>query len=299
MRNTLPNQTKKLHNKPHIIFVFGKSGAGLSTTCQALEEIGYYRIDNLPFEIFYEQLEKLLLYNRPLCVCLYHQSIGWTQNNFQKLQKLILEKTPGKYKVLFVTCEENVLLKRFSHLRRKPPLLYSSAMSLKDFIQLETEKLKFFENISDFIIDTSHLQEKETKALIHKHFMEKLDDYLIVQIFSFSYKVGLPYSSDLVFDARFLKNPFYINELKTLTGLDSKVKKYICSDRDFLPFIQKLQDIALFYIEQSLSEKKGYLTISIGCTGGQHRSVCVAEQLYKNLQDQKHQILLKHLNLKT
>ena len=276
------------------VIVTGMSGAGKSTVLKFLEDINFFCVDNLPpalipkfAELCYEQggeIDKVAmgidirggkLFSDLFSVLSTLQGLGYD------------------YEILFLVASEKTLIKRYKESRRSHPL--SKKGSIAEGIAKERQMLQEVKNKATYIIETSHILTRELKEQINKIFLENQKfESLIITVCSFGFKYGIPVDSDLVFDVRFLPNPFYIQELKELTGNDAPVSDYVMSFEESNTFLYKLTDMIEFLIPQYIKEGKNQLIISIGCTGGKHRSVTLANALYEKLHEKNHNILLKH-----
>lgn len=276
------------------VIVTGMSGAGKSTVLKFLEDINFFCVDNLPpalipkfAELCYEQggeIDKVAmgidirggkLFSDLFSVLSTLQGLGYD------------------YEILFLDASEKTLIKRYKESRRSHPL--SKKGSIAEGIAKERQMLEEVKNKATYIIETSHILTRELKEQINKIFLENQKfESLIITVCSFGFKYGIPVDSDLVFDVRFLPNPFYIQELKELTGNDAPVSDYVMSFEESNTFLYKLTDMIEFLIPQYIKGGKNQLIISIGCTGGKHRSVTLANALYEKLHEKNHNILLKH-----
>ena len=276
------------------VIVTGMSGAGKSTVLRFLEDINFFCVDNLPpalipkfAELCYEQggeIDKVAmgidirggkLFSDLFSVLSTLQSLGYD------------------YEILFLDASEKILIKRYKESRRSHPL--SKGGSIAEGIAKERQMLEDVKKKATYIIETSHILTRELKEQINRIFLENQKfESLIITVCSFGFKYGIPVDSDLVFDVRFLPNPFYIQELKELTGNDAPVSDYVMSFEESNTFLYKLTDMIEFLIPQYIKEGKNQLIISIGCTGGKHRSVTLANALYEKLHEKNHNILLKH-----
>lgn len=276
------------------VIVTGMSGAGKSTVLRFLEDINFFCVDNLPpalipkfAELCYEQggeIDKVAmgidirggkLFSDLFSVLSTLQGLGYD------------------YEILFLDAAEKTLIKRYKESRRSHPL--SKGGSIAEGIAKERQMLEEVKKKATYIIETSHILTRELKEQINKIFLENQKfESLIITVCSFGFKYGIPVDSDLVFDVRFLPNPFYIQELKELTGNDAPVYDYVMSFEESNIFLNKLTDMLEFLIPQYIKEGKNQLIISIGCTGGKHRSVTLANALYKKLYEKNHNILLNH-----
>ena len=192
-------------------------------------------------------------------------------------------KTAGyDFEILFLDAEDSVLVKRYKETRRSHPLAMGGRVD--DGIRLEREKMRFLKNRADYIIDTSHLLTRELKQEIERIFVDNQEFCnMMISVLSFGFKYGIPADSDLVFDVRFLPNPYYVEGLRAKTGNDKEIQDYVLQFKEAHEFLDKLEDMLNFLIPNYIAEGKNQLVISIGCTGGKHRSVTLANQIYKRL----------------
>lgn len=263
------------------VIVTGMSGAGKSSVLKMLEDAGFFCVDNLPIKLV-KKFVKLIMQGNNDKVAL-----GLDIRSGQSLEELdkVLDdmKSVGyPYEILFLDCSPEVLVKRYKETRRIHPLSQSGRVDKG--IELEREKLDFLRKKADVIIDTSHLLIRELKAQIDKIYIEdKNFKNFMIMILSFGFKYGIPVDSDLVFDVRFLPNPFYVTELKTKTGMDAEVRKFVMDSELVGQFLDKLEDMLTFLIPHYISECKNQLVISIGCTGGKHRSVTLTNEIAERM----------------
>lgn len=281
------------------VIVTGMSGAGKITTLKILEDSGYYCVDNLPIEligtfadlIFAQTSEK----NRV--------AIGVDIRSGQNLEKIgeILTSMKDKgqeAEILFLDCGKDTLIKRFKETRRSHPM--SENKSVAHGIKVEQEKLQFLREQADYIIDTSNLLVRDLRVELEKIFVQsKGYKNLFVSILSFGFKHGIPTDCDLVFDVRFLPNPYYEPELKHKTGMEKEVQDFVLESEITQEFLKKLIDMMKFLIPNYIAEGKNQLVIGIGCTGGHHRSVTVARELYGalNVEDAQYGIKVSHRDI--
>lgn len=264
------------------VIVTGMSGAGKSTALKMLEDQGYFCADNLPIPLI-EKFAELSWtqqreYNKiALGVDVRGGEIQSIQAILERLTVLGID-----YEILFLDASDNVLLKRFKETRRSHPLARDGRIA--EGIRKEREAMEFLKEHADIILDTSTLLTRELRSEIEKIFVNNVTySNIYVTILSFGFKHGIPADSDLVFDVRFLPNPFYVDELKHKTGLDQEVQEFVMKYAEAHTFLKKLEDMVEFLLPNYVSEGKNQLVISIGCTGGHHRSVTLAEQLYRYL----------------
>lgn len=277
-----------------IVLVTGPSGAGRSTAINALEDMGFEAIDNLPLRLL-----PRLLDGRPLEKAL---ALGLDTRNrdfaidavLEAIDALVSEPSYDA-RLLYLDCREDVLLRRFSETRRRHP--YADGDAPGGAVRREVALLKPLRDKADVLIDTSELSPHDLRAALNRWFGRSGGEGLSVSVQSFSYKRGLPQELDIAFDVRFLANPHWVDDLRPLTGLDAGVRQYVESDAAFPAFFDNLAALLLSLLPRYASEGKAHLTIGIGCTGGKHRSVTVSEKLMKALADAGWQVSIKHREL--
>ena len=270
------------------VILTGMSGAGKSTAIKRMEDIGFYCVDNLPIPL----LEKFVeLSDLQQNAELQKVAVGIDIRSGQSLEELrsVLDRirsAGGSYEILFLDAEDSVLVKRYKETRRNHPL--AGGERVDKGIAEERKRLAFLKERADYIIDTSQLLTRELKAEIDKIFVQNQDyKNLFITILSFGFKYGIPADSDLVFDVRFLPNPYYVEGLRAKTGNDKEIQDYVLQFPEAHTFLDKLTDMLNFLIPNYITEGKNQLVISIGCTGGKHRSVTLANELYRILSVQK------------
>lgn len=270
------------------VIVTGMSGGGKSTAMRLLEDMGYYCVDNLPVPLVDKFMELLATPNSEITKVALGMDVR-TDQSFAEAGKILrtLRQNGLIFEVLFMDASDTVLLKRYKESRRMHPLCTPECGRVEEGIAREREILKQIKKDADYVIDTSKLLTRELKEELDRIFVQN-EEYnsLIVNILSFGFKHGIPADADLVFDVRFLPNPFYIDELKYLTGNDRGVQDYVMSFPEAGIFLDKLTDLLLFLIPNYVKEGKYQLVIAIGCTGGKHRSVTLANELYRQLKNQ-------------
>ena len=281
------------------IIVTGLSGAGKSEATKSLEDMGYFCVDNLPPTLITKFAEACRQSDGKIDkVALVIDIRGGVFFNdlFQSLKDL--EKEQFKYEILFLDATDEVLVKRFKEKRRSHPL--SGGGRVITGIELEREKLREVKDKSDIIIDTSKYKIGDLREEMTKYFGDETlpEKQLSITILSFGFKYGIPVDSDLVFDVRFIPNPFYIPELKPFSGLDTPVRDYVLKQEETKSFLEKINDMLEFLIPNYQKEGKRQLIISIGCTGGRHRSVAIANQIYENLYDKNYNVYIEHRDIK-
>jgi len=266
-----------------LVILTGMSGAGKSTALKMMEDIGFYCVDNLPIPL----IETFVELSETSGEELQKFAIGIDIRSGHSLSELhgILARLEEKGKapeILFLDAEDSVLVKRYKETRRNHPL--SGKERVETGIAAERERLTFLRKRSDYIIDTSRLLTRELRAELDKIFVNQQEyQNLFITILSFGFKYGIPADSDLVFDVRFLPNPYYVEELRVKSGNDKEIQDYVLQFEEAHVFLEKLTDMVNFLIPNYIVEGKNQLVIGIGCTGGKHRSVTLANELYKNL----------------
>lgn len=265
------------------VIVTGMSGAGKITALKIFEDNGYYCVDNLPIDLIENFADLLFSQTSEKNKVAIGVDIR-SGNNLDRINEVLenLRIKDQNYEILFLDCNNSTLIKRFKETRRSHPV--GDADSVENEINTERKKLAFLRKQADYIIDTSNLLVRNLRTEIEKIFvMNKEYRNLFVTIMSFGFKFGVPADCDLVFDVRFLPNPYYIPELKHKTGEDKEVQDFVLDSEVSKEFLEKLTDMVKFLIPNYIDEGKNQLVIGIGCTGGHHRSVTVAKELYKQL----------------
>lgn len=277
------------------LIVTGMSGAGKSTVIKILEDTGFFCVDNMPAELIPNFADICFNSNSEFNKVALGVDIRGGQEQFSHLFRLVDADQEHRYdyKVLYLDASDDVLVKRFKETRRKHPL--GDGDRIADIINTERELLKEAKQRADFIIDTSRILPRQLKEEIHNIFVEgKQFDSLMINVTSFGFKYGIPNDSDLVFDVRFLPNPYYLPELKEHTGNEKCIQDYVMQWDEAKEFLNKLDDMVKFLIPNYIKEGKNQLVISIGCTGGQHRSVTLANALYDRLLDEEYRVYVSH-----
>ncbi|PKM94058.1 MAG: RNase adapter RapZ [Firmicutes bacterium HGW-Firmicutes-1] len=277
--------------------VTGMSGAGKSTVLRILEDIGFFCVDNLPPILIKKFAE--ICFSPDSGINKVALGIDIRGGNlFAELFKEIGEINQSGYNVdlIFLDANDDILIKRYKETRRKHPLVVNGR--IQDGIKLEREMLVEAKERAKYIIDTSNLLTRELKEEIIKIFTEgRKYENLIITILSFGFKYGIPSDSDLVFDVRFIPNPFYISELKHKTGNDQVIKDYVMGWDVTQKFLEKLEDMISFLLPNYIKEGKNQLVISIGCTGGKHRSVTMANALCESLKGNEYSVNIHHRDI--
>lgn len=265
-----------------LVIVTGMSGAGKSTAMKMMEDMGFYCIDNLPIPLV-GKLVDLSTEMQKLAIGIDARSGDSLDHVSKELAKL--EKRNIAYEILFLDAEDEVLVKRYKETRRNHPLAADERVDKG--IAMERTKVAELKKHAHYIIDTSRLLTRELKLELEKIFIQNQDyKSLFVTILSFGFKYGIPADSDIVMDVRFLPNPYYVDGLRAKTGNDKEIQSYVMQYKEAGEFLDKLEDLVNFLIPNYIAEGKNQLVISIGCTGGKHRSVTLANELYKRLSHQ-------------
>ena len=281
------------------IIVTGLSGAGKSEATNALEDMGYFCVDNLPPKLIKKFAEVCKQSKGSIDkVALVMDIRGgiFFDDLFESLSEL--SKEQFQYEILFLDTSDEVLVKRFKEKRRSHPLAPGGRVITG--IELERQKLRDVKDKADVIIDTSKYAIKDLREEMARNFGAKEipEKQMAITILSFGFKYGIPVDSDLVFDVRFIPNPFYIPELKPFSGNDEPVKNYVMEQTETQTFLQKANDMFEFLIPNYQKEGKRQLIISIGCTGGRHRSVAIANSIYETLRANNHDVYIEHRDIK-
>lgn len=283
-----------------LVIVTGMSGAGKSRTIDTLEDIGFFCVDNMTPQLIptfvkilndsTEQREKIAIAADVRLGDSFHQL-------FEALEELRVMECD--YKILFLDADNEVIVRRYQETRRKHPLSSKNSQSeLRDIINKEREMLKKARNIANYVIDTSAISASQLKERVAELFLDDVANTLKINVLSFGFKYGTPKDSDLVFDVRCLPNPFYVPELKEHTGLEDPVREYVMKFEQAQGLAPKLLDLINYLVPLYRSEGKSQLTISIGCTGGKHRSVVFAELVGNDIKDKGYNVSIYHRDIK-
>ena len=279
------------------VIVTGMSGAGKSTALKTLEDMGFFCVDNLPVMLIKKFAD--IAHDDKLDVD--NVAVGIDIRSGQALGELaiILEEMKNRnynYEILFLDATEPALVKRYKETRRSHPL--SRTGRINEGIIKEREKIEFLKQRADYIIDTSSLLTRELKSELEKIFIGgEAYNNIIITVMSFGFKYGIPRDSDLVFDVRFLPNPYYDLELRPLTGNDKRVSDVVSNCDEYNKFMNKLTDMIEFLLPYYKREGKNQLVISVGCTGGKHRSVTVANELFEKVSQMPYTTRLYHRDI--
>jgi Predicted P-loop-containing kinase len=279
-----------------LVIVTGMSGAGKSITLNMLEDTGYFCIDNLPL-VFMSMLSEFTdtVAEDKIAIGLDVRS----GDSLKRLEKVLAEMDEREvsYEILFLECSNDVLVKRYKETRRMHPL--SGEGRVDTGIEEERKRLSFLKKKADYIIDTSRMLTRELQAELTQIFVNnKKISNLRITVLSFGFKYGLPNDADLVFDVRFLPNPYYLQELRQQTGNDTPVRDYVMASEEAHEFLWRLEDMIQFLLPNYTKEGKNQLVIAIGCTGGKHRSVTLANALYSRLvEEDVYSVQIEHRDI--
>ena len=281
-------------SRARVLLVTGMSGAGRSTALKSLEDIGYEAVDNLPLSLVPALLESAAADAPAIAVGVDARTRGFGIATMLDTLDGLARRTRRELQVLFVDCDDERLARRYTETRRPHPL--AGDRPVMDGIRLERRVVAALRDRADLVIDTSQLTAADLKRLLTGHFALAATG-LRVFVTSFAYRNGVPRDADLLFDVRFLDNPHWVAELRPLSGLDREVAEHIERDSDFQPFFESLWRLLLPLLPRYEKEGKSYLTIGIGCTGGRHRSVYVAERLAERLRGEGLRAEVAHRDL--
>ena len=277
---------------PELVIITGMSGSGKASVLKAFEDLGYYCVDNLPVQLI-PQFADLAVQSSEI----RRTALVVDVREGSKLEKLPeILKSVGRMiptKVVFLEASDSVLVRRFSETRRPHPLGTDSPV--KSALKAERRHLGAIRGVADLVIDTSKFNVHELRAHITERFQKQSSEKsILVSCVSFGFRQGVPEDADLVFDVRFLPNPHFVPEFRPLTGRDPRVAKYIRSFPQTREFISRISDLLVYLLPHYIHEGKSYLTIAFGCTGGQHRSVMIAEEVGKRLRGADYRVKVVH-----
>lgn len=284
--------------KAYFLFVSGLSGAGKSHAIHALEDLGYFCVDNLPPPLL-PTFSDLVTHHVPEMT---HVAVGIDirERGFLDLFLKFFDDFKNRHpnaELIFLDADDNELIRRFSETRRPHPLLRHEGAPVVEAIREEREKLSPLRERADRIIGTSDLRVSELKSILKKYYgKSETEETLKLFLMSFGFKYGIPIDCDLVLDVRFLPNPNYVPELKPLTGLDASVRRMVLSQGG-TPFLEKSEEYLSYLLPQFVEEGRTFLTLGIGCTGGRHRSVAIAEALKERFENKGYSIRVIHRDI--
>lgn len=279
------------------VIVTGMSGAGKSSVLKMLEDAGYFCVDNLPISLI-STFARLTVKESPNITKI---ALGIDIRSGEALEAAEtvlneLERDGYRFEILFLECSTPVLVKRYKETRRSHPL--SGTDRVDKGIEEERKRLAFLKAKAEYILDTSQLLVRDLKQQIDRIFVEDgVYHNFFITILSFGFKHGIPTDADMVFDVRFLKNPYYIPELKHKTGQEQEVRDYVMSSPTAEPFLDKLYDMIMFLIPEFIEEGRNQLVVAIGCTGGHHRSVTIAYELGERLKNSEYGVKTDHRDI--
>ncbi len=280
------------------LIVTGMSGAGISTALNTLEDSGFFCVDNLPVLM----IEAFANISRDSHFTHDNVAIGIDIRNGAALEDLrsVLERLREDkfhYEILFLEASDETLVRRYKETRREHPL--ARGRRLINGIAVERETVSFLKQLADYTIDTSNLLSRDLKLEVERVIRSEASySNLIVNVMSFGYKFGIPQDADLVFDVRFLPNPYYLPELRKKTGNDPEIRDYVMQGEEGKTFLTKLGDLIRFLLPQYVKEGRHQLVVAIGCTGGRHRSVTVANQLCDELSGLPYSVICYHRDIR-
>ncbi|MBD5087942.1 MAG: RNase adapter RapZ [Clostridiales bacterium] len=276
------------------VIVTGISGAGKNTVLKMLEDAEYFCVDNLPIQLIPKMAQIAVVESRNISKVALGVDIR-SGDGLKNLTEILeqIDDMQFDYEILFLECATEVLIKRYKETRHTHPL--AGKGRVEEAIEEERRRTKFLKERSKYIIDTSQLLVRDLKTQIDKIFVDndQFDNFYLT-ILSFGFKYGIPVDSDLVFDVRFLPNPYYIPELRPKSGRDKEVYDYVMASREAQIFLDKLEDMLDFLIPNYIVEGKNQLVVSIGCTGGKHRSVTLANAITKRMAGRKFGMKVEH-----
>jgi len=277
------------------LIITGLSGSGKTVVSRFLEDIGYYCIDNLPSKLipslveFWTRKEGEI---EKIALVVDIREAGFSKT-FPEVLKTIRKKISPR--LIFLEASDEALVKRFSESRRPHPL--ARKRSMMESVKLERQRLAEIKSMADEVIDTTSTNISQIKEHLTRKFFKKKGRKMQIMVVSFGYKYGIPLDSDLVFDTRFLPNPFYIDGLRNKTGKSPKVREFVLKEEETRKFLSKLYSFVDFLIPRFIDEGKSNLTISTGCTGGKHRSVILAEKLRGHIKHKNYNVRIYHRDI--
>ncbi len=290
-----------MDNQEHLVIITGMSGAGKSLAVNTFEDLNFFCIDNLPPKLLASAVELWDSPAQPEDVAIVADvRAGQFFDDLLPTWQALREKPVKHFKrpvLLFVDASDPELVKRFKETRRRHPLV-TQERSVVEAIAIERQMLANLKEHADKIIDTTNLEPEHLRRMIREFFgPQAIQERLMISVVSFGFRHGVPLDADVVFDVRFLANPFWVSKMRQKNGTDPDVVQYVLSDPLTEPLLEKLSDLMEFSIPQYIREGKAYLTIAIGCTGGKHRSVVVADELARFLRGANYVVRVEHRDL--
>jgi RNase adapter protein RapZ len=291
-KSPVKSRSRNGRGRGELVIITGMSGSGKASVLKAFEDLGYYCVDNLPVGLiprFAELVGQSSEIERTALVVDVRE--GTQLDELPAIVKSVKRMLPTK--MIFLEADESILLRRYSETRRPHPLGMDTPV--KTSLIAERRHLRAIRAIADLVIDTSRFNVHELRAYITERFhKQETDKNILVSCVSFGFKHGVPEDADLVFDVRFLPNPHFVPEFRPLTGRHPRVAKYIRSFPQTKEFVQRISELLVYLLPHYIREGKSYLTISFGCTGGQHRSVMIAEEVSKHLRKSGYRVKVAH-----
>tara|TARA_R110002110_G_scaffold121431_2_gene297178 strand:- start:10268 stop:11122 length:855 start_codon:yes stop_codon:yes gene_type:complete len=279
-----------------LLIISGRSGSGKSVALQALEDVGYYCVDNLPVEMLPDLVSKLRTDQPRLAISIDSRNLPKDTARFKEIVAQ-LKQTCSPFETAYLDAKLDIILKRFSETRRKHPLT-TNKLSLNEAIEQERELLSPIANCADITIDTTQLSKHDLCRMIREKVANEKANNLQLLVQSFGFKNGIPMDADFMFDVRCLPNPYWHQNLRNFSGLDDEIAQFLTQYHDVKLMIEDVLRFLDNWIPRFESDNRSYLTVGIGCTGGQHRSVFVAEQIAKQAQHLNLNIQIRHRDIK-
>lgn len=294
--NTSSGSNKNSPALHKLVIVSGRSGSGKTVALHALEDLGYYCVDNLPVTLLSELKSHIKAAHPLVAVSIDARNIPADLVHFKEILDALKSSTPVDCEILYLDADDNTLVKRYSETRRKHPLTRRGT-SLREAIQKERDLLAPIANHADYTIDTSHSKRQSLQNLVRDRIIRTESSKLQLLLQSFGYKHGLPPEADFVFDIRCLPNPYWESALRPLTGLDAPVIEFLEQQPDVLKMQNDILNFLLNWIPHFEADNRSYLTIALGCTGGQHRSIYMVESLALMLKSRVPSTEIRHRDL--
>ncbi len=291
----MPKKKAQPGRKPELVVITGLSGSGKGSVLRALEDLGYYAVDNMPVDLM-PKFAELIRDNTSIqgAALVVDVREGEGLKRFPEILPKLRASVQAR--LIFMEAEDEAIMRRFSETRRPHPL--GAGKTISKSIHSERERLAPIRALADLIINTSKFTVHDLRDFIGERFRGQGEESkIMIYVTSFGFRNGVPPDSDLVFDVRFLPNPNYIPRFKNLTGRNPSVAKYIRSFPQTVEFIKRISELLIYLLPHYIREGKSYLTISFGCTGGHHRSVMIADQIRKNLQESSYNAKVTHRDI--
>lgn len=278
-----------------VLLVTGMSGAGLSTALKSLEDLGYQAVDNLPLSLLPALVAEKKGAGRPLAIGIDSRTWDYAAKTVLREVAALRRQAGLAVSLVFIDCQDAILQQRFTETRRLHPL--AADRPVADGVAQDRLRTEPVRAVADVVVDTTDLAARDLRRIMAGHFALSREHGMLVFVTSFGFKHGLPRDADLVFDARFLDNPYWNKSLRHLSGRDRAVADYIRRDPDFAAFLARMTDLFEVVLPRYASEGRNYLTIAIGCTGGRHRSVLIAEEMFAWIDRQGFSVALRHRDI--